>query len=257
VEVPDVARRAAAGDAELIVAVGGDGHLAAVGEGLVGSDVPLAVLPAGSANDYARIIGMPRKDVRAAIEAILNGVPRSVDAITVANAAGSRVFMNVIGTGFDAVVAQTAGRIPFLRGGGRYVAAIVRELPRFRAATLQLTVDGQPHQLSAMMVAIANGHSYGGGMRIAPDAALDDGTLDICIVGDVSKAAFMRAFPRVFKGTHVTHPAVTMLRGREIAIDAERQLPLVGDGELISGLPARIKVVPAALSVVFPSPKID
>ena len=251
-EVTDVTREAVADDANLVVAVGGDGHLAAVGEALVGTGTPLALLPAGSANDYARNIGMPRKDLVAAIDALLAGTARSVDAIKVSNRITSRVFMNVVGTGFDAEVAQTAGRMPFLRGSGRYVLAIARELPRFKAATLRLTVDGQPHDLRAMMVAIANGHSYGGGMRIAPGAALDDGALDICIVGEVSKPQFVRAFPRVFRGTHVNHPAVTMLKGADIQIDAERQLPLVGDGELLRGLPARISVVPACLSVVFP-----
>jgi diacylglycerol kinase (ATP) len=253
-EVTGVTRQAVADGADLIVAVGGDGHLAAVGEGLVGTDSPLGILPAGSANDYARIIGMPHHNLRAAVEAILSGQPRTVDALSVTNASTNRIFLNVLGTGFDAVVAHTAGRIPFLRSGGRYILAIVRELPRYRATSLEFTVDGSRHTINAMMIAIANGHSYGGGMRIAPNAALDDGKLDICIVGEVSKLQFMRAFPRVFKGTHVTHPAVTMMRGVDIEIDADQQLPLVGDGELVRGLPARVRVVPNALSVVFPSP---
>ena len=177
--------------------------------------------------------------------------------MAVSSASATRIFLNVVGTGFDAVVAQTAGRMPFMRSGGRYVLAIVRELPRFKAATLKLTVDGQPQEVRAMMIAVANGHSYGGGMRIAPDAALDDGTLEICIIGEVSKPEFMRAFPRVFRGTHVTHRAVTMLKGRDVQIDADRQLPLVGDGELLHGLPTRVKVMPAALSIVFPPGKID
>ena len=256
-EVTDVTRQVVEDGANLVVAVGGDGHLAAVGEALVGSATQLALLPAGSANDYARIIGMPCRDLAAAIDALLGGTARTVDAIEVSNRTTRRVFMNVVGTGFDAVVAQTAGRMPFLRSGGRYVLAIARELPRFKAASLTLAVDGQPRDLRAMMIAIANGHSYGGGMRIAPGAALDDGTLDVCIVGEVSKPEFMRAFPRVFRGTHVTHPAVTMLTGSDIEIDADRQLPLVGDGELVRGLPARIRVLPAALSVVFPGPNID
>ena len=256
-EATDLARRVADDGAQLVVAVGGDGHLAAVAEALVGTRTPLAVLPAGSANDYARIIGMPRRDLGASIDALLDGKTKWVDAMAVSSASATRIFLNVVGTGFDAVVAQTAGRMPLMRSGGRYVLAIVRELPRFKAATLQLTVDGQPQEVRAMMIAVANGHSYGGGMRIAPDAALDDGTLEICIVGEVSTVAFIRAFPRVFRGTHVTHRAVTMLKGRDVQIDADRQLPLVGDGELLHGLPTRVKVMPAALSIVFPPGKID
>jgi len=211
-EVPGEARDAAANGAHMVVAVGGDGHLAAVAEGLVGTDVRLALLPAGSANDYARTIGMPTRNVRAAIATIFEGRKMRVDAMRVTTSAGERTFLNVVGTGFDAEVAAAAERITLMRGAGRYVLAIMRVLPRFQAASLELTIDGRRHDQRAMMIAIANGPAYGGGMRVAPEARLDSGELEICIVGEISRLAFVRAFPRVFRGTHVTHPAVTMLR---------------------------------------------
>jgi len=249
-EAREIATRVAASGAAVIVALGGDGHAAAVGEALVGTGTALAVLPAGSANDYARSLRMPRRNVKGAVATIVRGEIRLVDAIRVRNGGAERHFLNVVGTGFDAAVAERAEHIPYLRGTGRYVVAIARELPRFTAAQLELTIDGQRRSERAMMIAIANGHSYGGGMRIAPAAQLDSGWLEICIVGDVSRAEFLRAFPRVFRGTHIAHPRVTMLRGREVALSADRPLTLMADGEQVGQLPAQISVAPEALAVV-------
>jgi diacylglycerol kinase (ATP) len=249
-EARELAAQVAQEGADVIVALGGDGHAAAVGEALVGTGVALAVLPAGSANDYARSLRMPRRNVKGAVATIIRGEVRLVDAIRVRIGDAERHFLNVVGTGFDAAVAERAERIPYLRGTGRYVVALARELPRFQAAEIELTIDGERHVERAMMVAIANGHSYGGGMRIAPDAALDSGRLEICIVGDVTKPEFVRAFPRVFRGTHVTHPRVTMLRGRDIQIAADRQLILMGDGEKVGELPAQVSVAEKSLAVV-------
>lgn len=253
-EPRQLARKAATEGREIVVAVGGDGLTAAVAEGLVGTDAVLAVLPAGSSNDYARSLEMPRRDVRAAVAAIARADTRRVDVISVRTGDGERIFLNVVGTGFDAAVAATAEQIPVMRGTGRYVLAIMRELRRFSAASFEMVIDGESHRQRAMMIALANGHSYGGGMRIAPQAKLDSGWLEICIVGEVSKRQFIRTFPRVFSGTHVDHPAVTMLRGRSIAISADRPLDLMGDGERIGRLPATVTVIPAALSVVIGTP---
>jgi diacylglycerol kinase (ATP) len=245
-----LARQAADAGHRLVVAVGGDGQAAAVAAGLVGSDTTFALLPAGSANDYARTLGMPRGDVAAAVEAIAAGRTARVDTVEVKVADRARHFLNVVGTGFDAAVAGRAEKIPMFRGAGRYVLAIVAELPRFRAATITVDVDGVARELRAMMVAIANGVSYGGGMRVAPMATLDSGQLEVCVVGEVSKPEFLRAFPKVFRGTHVTHPAVTMLSGREVRLAADRPLRLIGDGEWFGELPATVTVDPASLRVV-------
>ncbi|HUP83143.1 MAG TPA: diacylglycerol kinase family protein [Candidatus Limnocylindria bacterium] len=245
-----LAQQAAEAGHSLVVAVGGDGQAAAVAAGLVGSDTTFALLPAGSANDYARTLGMPRKDIAAAVKAIAAGRTQRVDTVKVKVADRERHFLNVVGTGFDAAVAGRAERIPLFRGAGRYVLAIIAELPRFKAATITLEVDGAPRELRAMMVAIANGISYGGGMRVAPSATLTSGQLEICVVGEVSKPEFLRAFPKVFRGTHVSHPAVTMLSGREVHLSADRPLRLIGDGEWFGELPATVSVDPASLSVV-------
>jgi len=244
------ARTAAADGAGVVVAVGGDGHAAAVAEGLIGTDTSLALLPAGSANDYAKSLGMPRHDVATAVDYIARNRVTRVDTLRVANARGSRHFLNVVGSGFDAEVAVHAERIPYLRGPGRYVLAIMRVLPGFAPAVFQVDVDGAQLETRAMMVAVANGTSYGGGMHIAPQAKLDSGELEICIVGDVGRLEFVRAFPRVFRGTHTDHPKVTMLRGRRVLVDADRPLSVIGDGELWGQLPVEVEVAPGSLSVV-------
>jgi diacylglycerol kinase (ATP) len=245
-----LARQVAAAGHRLVVAVGGDGQAAAVAAGLVGSDTTFAMLPAGSANDYARTLGMPRGNVAGAVDAIAAGRTAHVDTIRVKVAGRERYFLNVVGTGFDAAVAARAERIPLFRGAGRYVLALIAELPRFKAATITLDIDGATRELRAMMVAIANGVSYGGGMRVAPSATLDSGRLEVCVVGEISKPEFLRAFPRVFRGTHVTHRAVTMLSGREVRLAADRPLRLIGDGEWFGELPATVTVVPRSLRVV-------
>lgn len=249
-EPADIAREAVRHGHKTIVAVGGDGHAAKVAEGLIGTDATFAVLPAGSANDYARTIKMPVGNARAAVEALRARRTERVDTIKVTTNEGERHFLNVVGTGFDAVVAARAERIPFGRGPARYVLAMVAELPRFKAAKIRLTIDGNTHEIPAMMVALANGTSYGGGMRVAPNASLTSGELEICVVGDLPKPDFLRAFPRVFRGTHVDHPAVTMLRGREVHIEADRPLRLIGDGEWCGSLPATVTIEPASLEVV-------
>jgi diacylglycerol kinase (ATP) len=249
-EPATLARQAIDAGHRLIVAVGGDGQAAAVAEGVIGSAATLALLPAGSANDYARTLGMPRGNVSAAVEVIAAGRTARVDTVRVKAADRERHFLNVVGTGFDAAVAGRAEKIPVLRGAGRYVLAIMAELPRFRAATISLDIDGATRELRAMMVAIANGVSYGGGMRVAPMATLDSGQLEVCVVGEVSKREFLRAFPRVFRGTHVNHPAVTMLSAREVRLSADRPLRLIGDGEWFGELPATVTVDPRRLRVV-------
>ncbi len=248
-----VAQKAAADGARVVVAIGGDGHAAAVGEGLIGSNATFALVPAGSANDLARSLGMVRNDPRRAVEAIVTGREMRIDTIRVSLDGRERRFLNVVGVGFDAAVAARAERIPVMRGAFRYVLSVMRELPGFSPAGYELRVDGVPREQRAMMIALANGHSYGGGMRVAPSARLDSGRLEICVVGEVSRIGFARAFPRVFRGTHVTHPAVTMLEGRIVDLAADAPVWLIGDGELVGRLPARVSVDPASLAVIVGS----
>jgi diacylglycerol kinase (ATP) len=244
-----LAREAAQAGAKLVVAVGGDGQASAVANGLLGTDAALGVLPAGSANDYARALGMPRRDLRGAVELLIEAQPKRLDVVRVEGAGAVRHYLNVGGAGFDSVVTATAEQIPMFRGSFRYVLAVLRELPRFRPGSFRLRVDGVEHELKAMVVVVANGSTYGGGMHVAPSASLLSGWLEVCIVGELSGLAFLRAFPRVFRGTHVDHPAVTMLSARRIEIEAAPSYEVTGDGERIGQLPARFSILPRALTV--------
>jgi diacylglycerol kinase (ATP) len=244
----------------LVVAVGGDGLVAGVAECLLADGSPaassrpaMAVVATGSANDYARALGVRSLPLADHVKLMADATARAdVDVIRVATDGRTRHILNVGGTGFDAIVAGRAMRINRLRGAPRYVAAMVAELPSFRGASFDITLDGEEQQTRAMMVAVANGSSYGGGMKVAPQAHLQSGWLDVCIVGQLSRVAFLRAFPRVFRGTHTTHPKVTMLRAREVMVAADQPLGILGDGELLGQLPATFSVVPRALTVVAP-----
>ena len=164
-------------------------------------------------------------------------------------------FTSVANSGFDSEANRWANGVRWATGTTLYVLAVVRTLAVYSPRRYRLTVDGQAHDLEAWLVAVGNSRGYAGGMRITPDARLDDGELDVCVVGRVSRVGFLRSFPRVFKGTHTTHPAVTMLRGKVIelaSLEPSGTNELYGSGERIGPLPARMEAVPSALRVLVP-----
>jgi diacylglycerol kinase (ATP) len=252
-----LARRAASEGATVVAALGGDGHVGAVANGLIGTAAALAVIPAGTGNDFSRGIGLDRKDPLAAVRLLEKPRTATVDVVRVRTPDRERFYVNVGGTGFDAEVNEHANGVSFLAGTPRYVYSTFVTLARFRPGLFRFTVDGEERSMSGMLVAVGNGVSYGGGMKVTPEARFDDGLLDLCVVGALSKPSFIRAFPRVFAGTHVTHPSVTMLRARRIEISADRAFHVYGDGERIGSLPATFEVVPAVLPVVMPGGEDD
>jgi diacylglycerol kinase (ATP) len=240
------AAQAVARGADIVAAAGGDGTLGEVVNGLVGTGAKLGLLPFGTGNDCARYLGFGT-DLKRACHALFSGESRPVDL----GYGQGRWFINVAGCGFDAVVAARVNRgFRSLRGTSAYIAAVVQSLATFRAAQFRLTLDGETRELRAMMCSIANTTSYGGGMRIAPDAAIDDGLFDLCILGDVGRVEFLRAFPRVFKGTHTTHPKVTMLRARHIIVESDPPLPVLIDGDVFGTTPADFTLSPRAIEIL-------
>jgi diacylglycerol kinase (ATP) len=162
-----------------------------------------------------------------------------------------RWFVGVLGAGFDAVVNERANGWARPRGRSRYILAMLRELPVFRPRRYTIDLDGQRLSTAAMLVAVANGPSYGGGMRVAPDARLDDGLLDVMVVEPLSRLRFLSIFPRVYAGTHVSDPRVSVRRGRRVVLDAPG-IVAYADGERITALPLTCEVVPAAVIVLAP-----
>jgi len=233
----------------VVAALGGDGTVAFVAQGVIGTASALAIVPGGTGNDLAANLGYRRRDAIAACDVIAAGRVRRID---VGRIVGGRAFLCVAGGGFDSETNREANRIKRLRGTAVYLVAVVRTLRRFAPAAFTVTLDGVPRSFNGFFVAVGNAASYGGGMRITPAASLDDGVFDVCMVGEMSKAALLGQLPRLFTGGHVRHPAVEIARARRVEIEADRTFSLYADGEEIGPLPATLEIEPSALAVVAP-----
>ncbi|HEX9376716.1 MAG TPA: diacylglycerol kinase family protein [Actinomycetota bacterium] len=250
---PRVARECVEAGVGIVAAMGGDGMTGMVGAVLIGTDTALGVIPTGTGNDFARFIGLNRKKPLEAVRTLADPDIRAIDAVRVTGGGREERFVNVAGAGFDSEVNETANDMTWkVQGTAKYVAAVVKTLRRFTAAQFEVTVDGESRSLSGMLIAVGNGQSYGGGMKVVPNASLTDGQLEVCVVGGMSKGQFLRAFPKVFRGTHVSHPKVTMLRGARVEISADRGFDVYADGERSVPLPAVFEVMPGALKVAVP-----
>lgn len=241
----------------VVVACGGDGLVGVLAGVCADEGGTLALVPTGSGNDFARAIGLVHDDPVPALDVLATGEERSVDLGRLEGPGapeGGRWFCGVAGTGFDAEANRWANDVDRISGTALYVAATVRTLATYRPRRFRLTVDGESHDLDAWLVAVGNAQSYGGGMRVCPDARLDDGRLDVTVVGPVSKAEFLRTFPRVFKGEHVRHPRVTTLTGARVEVEAldGQPSPVYADGEDAGELPVTVTVASDALRVVAP-----
>jgi diacylglycerol kinase (ATP) len=247
-----LARGAAEGGAAVVAALGGDGQLGACANGVLGTEAALAAIPAGSGNDFAKHLGIDPRDPLAAVRLLRDPTTRRVDVVRATTPERERHYVNVGGVGFDSEVNLLANRTRFLSGTAKYVFAVFVTLARFRPGAFTLRVDGEEHAFRAMLVAVANGSAYGGGMRVCPEAREDDGLLDVCVVTEIGKGEFVRTFPKVFRGRHVEHPAVRMLRARRVEVRVDRPFQVFADGEHVGGVPATFAVVPRALPVVVP-----
>jgi diacylglycerol kinase (ATP) len=243
-EAFDRVRNRVAEGVDGLVAVGGDGLVNIALQVVAGTDVPLGIVPAGTGNDIARALGLALDDPVAAVDLASRGVTRPIDL----GRANGRWFAGVLGSGFDSMVNERANRMTWPSGRSRYNLAILAELRTFRPVPYTLELDGESWQTEAMLVAVGNGSSYGGGMRVCPDARLDDGLLDITVLGPISKPEFLRVFPTVYKGTHVNHPAVTVRRARQVVLTSPG-VTAYADGERVSVLPVHVEAMPEALRV--------
>jgi diacylglycerol kinase (ATP) len=248
-----VASSAVRAHARAVIACGGDGTVHAVLQAMVGTPVPMGMVAGGSGDDIAAGLGFPTHDADVIATGILTALTGQRERILDVGLARTddgveRFFLGVLSTGFDSSVNERANAMPRL-GGHRYNIAIARELASFRALDYDVVVDGVRERAPGMLVSVGNGSRYGGGMRICPAAESDDGLLDVTWLGAVSKPTFLRVFPSVFRGAHVTHPAVRTMRGRSLHIAAEGQVAYA-DGERIGPLPVDIQVRPGALRVL-------
>jgi len=246
-EAAAMARQAVSDGYDAIVAVGGDGMLHLVLQAVAGTDTPLGLIPAGSGNDFAMLLGLDPHRVEAAAEVVARWNVRTVDAGRV----GESWFAGVLSSGFDSAVNERANRMTWPKGRMRYNLAILAELRTFRALPFRLVLDGVSMEREAMLVAIGNGVSYGGGMRICPGAQIDDGLLAVTVLEKISKPEFLRVFPTVYQGRHIEHPAVSVHEARHVELVADGAIAYA-DGERIAALPVSAEVVPGALRVLSP-----
>jgi diacylglycerol kinase (ATP) len=249
-----------------LVMVGGDGMVHLGVTQVASSGIPLGIIPAGTGNDVARALELPLADPQAAADVVLGGQQRVIDAVRCT--AGARPgavpdreipspapapeptwFAGVLGAGFDALVNERANQWTRPRGSSRYVLAMLRELPVFRPRDYTLVLDGERLETAAMLVAVANTPSYGGGMRVCPEAVPDDGLLDVMVVEPMSRARFLAIFPRVYAGTHVSDPRVVIRRARTVALDAPG-IVAYADGERIGPLPLTCEVGPGSVRIL-------
>lgn len=246
----ELARQAVAQGADLVVAMGGDGTLAEVLNGVYGTSASMGLIPLGTGNDCARTLGMGT-DLAIAVKTLFQGVTEQIDIGRTQN----RLFMNVAGCGFDAIVAERVNKgIRFLHGMPAYLAGIALSLGRMRPVPMRLTLDDRAEEIRAILCSVANTRSYGGGLLIAPDAKLKDGCFDVCIIGDTSRMEFLKAFPTVFKGAHIHHPKVKLIRARYVRVETSEPLPVLVDGEVLGTTPAEFQILPGAVSFRVPIP---
>jgi diacylglycerol kinase (ATP) len=250
--------RGAFADGRGVVACGGDGTVTALAGVAADHGGVLGIVAVGSGNDFARQLGLPRGDVDAAVAVLATGCVVDADLGRVHTADGhSRYFTTVANTGFDAVANEWANRVTWTSGTPLYVIAAMRTLATYRPRRFRIVVDDEVVETEAWLVAVGNTRTYASGMMITPAASVHDGLLDVCIVGPVGRADFLRTFPSVFRGEHVRHPMVRTWRASHVAVESpDRGTPvdLWASGEYAGPLPARLEPAAGALSVMVPSP---
>jgi len=257
-QLQEAGRRAVATRPDALIVVGGDGMVNLGTNLVVGTTVPLGVVPSGTGNDMARGLGIPHHSTEASIEALIAALakpPRLIDTGRIeytddeSGEPATRWFACVLSAGFDATVNERANRMQHPKGASRYLLALVLELARLKPIAYRLGLDGQEKPIEAMLVSIGNNVSLGGGMKVTPDALVDDGLLDVLVVRPLSRLAFLRIFPRVFRGTHVTDRRVSIDRAKVVTLDSPTAVAYA-DGERIARLPVTVTVDPKSLRML-------
>jgi len=253
-------RKAVASKPDAFVVVGGDG-MVNLGTNLVAkTKVPLGIVPSGTGNDMARGLGIPHDNTEAAIDALVAALDKPARVIDAALISSTDEFGDekktwfacVLSAGFDAIVNERANQMTRPKGASRYLVALAIELIKLKPIKYRVVLDGAETITEAALISVGNNVSIGGGMKVTPDAIMNDGLLDVLIVQPLSRVAFLRVFPSVFRGEHVSDPRVAIHRAKKITIDAV-DVAAYADGERVGLLPIDIEVAPGALRVLAPN----
>jgi diacylglycerol kinase (ATP) len=224
-------------ECEGIIAVGGDGLMHLVIQIAVPAQIPFTVIPAGTGNDFVRTLGWSLDSLDEQLLSVTTTKPSSIDCGLV----DGEWFGAILSTGFDSIVNEKANSMQWPKGPMKYNAAIAVELPRFKPRHYEITLDDRTISTEAMLIAVANGRSYGGGMLVCPNANISDGLFDVMVLHPISKIEFMKVFPQVFAGTHISHPAVEIMRSKAVSI--ESKAVAYADGERIGQLPVSAECI--------------
>ena len=225
---------------EGVVAVGGDGLVHLVLQLVVPRNIAFSAIPAGTGNDFVRALGWRLDEIKIQLNTVVSTPPAAIDLGLV----DSEWFGAVLSTGFDSLVNEKANKMKWPKGPMKYNLAIAMELPKFKPLNYTIELDNQVIETEAMLIAVGNGGSYGGGMKVCPDAVMSDGLFDVMVLRPVSKVEFVRVFPTVFSGKHINHKQVDIYRTKRVSLHA----PAVAyaDGERIGGLPVRAECIAGA-----------
>jgi diacylglycerol kinase (ATP) len=239
---------------DAMVFVGGDG-MAHLGTNLcAGKNIPMAIIPAGTGNDAAAMLGMPLTDTAQSVRLVLQALssPKKIDAVKISHGGTLTWALGSASAGFDALAAARANAISWPKGPMRYYVAMLLELAKFKPIKYQSMVDGNPRNFEAMLCVVSNTGIYGGGMLVVPGASVTDAKLDVLLVKKMSRVKFVTIFPRVYKGTHITDKDVEIFKASKISITASG-MPIYSDGEYVGQAPFEAEVVPGALMMVAPA----
>ncbi len=246
----ELARQAVREGFEVVVSMGGDGTLNEVVNGIAGSQATLGFIPAGSGNDFGRTFGLKNGEVAEACSVLFGGHVREVDLCRT----NGRFFINVAGAGFDAEVGHMAnvwGK-RYFSGATAYLASILRQLVVFSPREMVVELDERRVSTKAWMVVVANARYFGGGFMIAPTAKVDDGLLDVYIIGVLSKVGLLMVLPRVVTGGHVSHPVVAFHQAKRVKLSSPHALVAQADGELVGHLPQEFAITGEKIKMLLP-----
>lgn len=246
-EALDLAHAAVADGVESLVVCGGDGMVHIAVQALANTGTNLGIIPAGTGNDVARYLGIPRKDPQLAADVVVGSHVRTIDLARV----GAKHFVTVLASGFDSKVNERANTMGWPKGQMRYTLATLAELRVFEPLPYTLEMDGETRRLDAMLVAVGNGPSFGGGLRITHGAEIDDGWLDVVIIKPMSKLELLKTYPKLYTGKHVTHPQYEHHLVRSVTLAAPG-IVAYADGERLGSLPLTVDAAPNALRVLAP-----
>lgn len=245
-EATELARKAAQEGYDVVVAAGGDGTVNQVVNGLVGSEVPMAVLPCGTGNDFAAMIGMS-KDLRVCLQQIVEGNVIHIDLCRV----NDRYFISSVGAGFDGQVAHTVNKkFKRLRGMAVYLLGVFTTIFSYKGHHVKLTVDDQTQEFDALLVAVTNSRTYGGGLNITPNALLDDGLLDICTARMMKPLEISMSLPRLLKGTHAKIKKIGFCQGKQVELQSDTPMCCQIDGEVILTDSLKMEILPQVFPIL-------